>query len=77
MHMTQGCCFLLPARTETLSPLGKFLIRLLPSTQPYIAISSAGDENLKFWKIWEIPKKTAVRKREEESRRTSVSKAIR
>ncbi|KAB5592904.1 Cell division cycle 20,5, cofactor of APC complex [Ceratobasidium theobromae] len=39
--------------------------------------TGAGDENLKFWKIWELPKKTAVRKREEESRRTSVSKAIR
>ncbi|CAE6452971.1 unnamed protein product [Rhizoctonia solani] len=42
-----------------------------------VVATGAGDENLKFWKIWEIPKKTAVRKREEESRRTSVSKAIR
>ncbi|CAE6533367.1 unnamed protein product [Rhizoctonia solani] len=42
-----------------------------------VVATGAGDENLKFWKIWEIPKKTAVRKREEESRRISVSKAIR
>ncbi|KAF8755369.1 WD40 repeat-like protein [Rhizoctonia solani] len=30
-----------------------------------VVATGAGDENLKFWKIWEIPKKTAVRKREE------------